>query len=256
MSMISIHPIPAFRDNYIWLIRFGDRQAAVVDPGDATPVLQALQQQDLELAAILITHHHWDHVDGFKDILDIYKVPVYGPDSEHIDLISHPCREGDTIAINGLELKVLEVPGHTSDHIAFHGHDALFCGDTLFAAGCGRLLGGTAAQLYESLKKISQLPISTHIYCAHEYTLANLKFAQAVEPGNGAIKQRRKAAEQTRGKNQPTLPSTLKEELATNPFLRCNEEAVIVSAENFANKKLDTPAEVFTALRLWKDNFT
>lgn len=254
--MISIHPIPAFADNYIWLIQFGDRQAAVVDPGDATPVLRALEQHQLQLAAILITHHHWDHVNGVEPLLARYPAPVYGPAKGHTPGLSQACREGDTVALAGLELAVLEVPGHTDEHIAFLGQGALFCGDTLFGAGCGRLLGGTAAQLYESLNKIAALPITTYIHCAHEYTLANLQFAQAVEPGNSAIAARRRAEQGKREQGQPTLPSTLELELATNPFLRCEEEAVILSAENFADRHLAGPAEVFKALRFWKDTFS
>lgn len=253
--MVSIHPIPAFADNYIWLIRFGDRRAVVVDPGDAAPVLQILQRQQLELAAILITHHHWDHINGIELLLDQYNVPVFGPAGERIAGINHPCAEGDIITLDGLQLDVMAVPGHTAGHIAFVGHGALFCGDTLFGAGCGRLLGGSAAQLYASLNKIRWLPISTHIHCAHEYTLANLRFAQTVEPGNSAIRKRREAEEQKRRRGQATLPSTLELELVTNPFLRCDQETVVVSAENFAGKQLAGPAEVFKVLRYWKDTF-
>ncbi len=254
--MHSIHPIPAFADNYIWLIRFGDRRAAVVDPGDAEPVLHTLQQQGLELAAVLITHHHWDHINGLELLRDHHSdIPVYGPAGEQIAGLTDTCSEGDCITLDGLRLKVLDVPGHTAGHIAFFGHGALFSGDTLFGAGCGRLLGGTATQLYESLNKISRLPISTYNYCAHEYTLANLDFAQAVEPGNSDIRQRCAAEQRKRDQGQPTLPATLELELATNPFLRCDQEAVIVSAENFAGKHLDGPDKVFKALRHWKDTF-
>lgn len=254
--MIKIDAIPAFSDNYIWLIQFGDHQAAVVDPGQAEPVLQALDQKGLQLAAILVTHNHWDHVNGIDALLNNYSASIYGPASESITQLTHPCIEGDRISIGELDLNVLDVPGHTANHIAFFGHDTLFCGDTLFAAGCGRLLGGTAAQLHDSLKKISKLPITTHICCAHEYTLANLKFARAVEPGNSQIRQRSAIEEQKRRQGQATLPSTLKLELETNPFLRCQVDEVIATAENFAGKTLINEAEVFKTLRYWKDTFS
>ncbi len=254
--MIRIEAIPAFSDNYIWLIQFGDHQAVVVDPGDEKPVLLGLQQRGLQLAAILVTHHHWDHVNGINALLDRFQVPVYGPATENINHISHPCAEGDHINITDLALSVIDVPGHTAGHIAFFGHDALFCGDTLFGAGCGRLLGGSATQLHDSLKKISQLPITTDICCAHEYTLANLKFAQHVEPGNSQIRQRAVADAQKRQQGQPTLPSSLGLELETNPFLRCHVKEIIASVEGFAGKQLTGTAEVFKTLRYWKDTFS
>ena len=254
--MLKIDAIPAYSDNYIWLIQFGDRQAAVVDPGDARPVLQTLNQRGLRLTSILVTHTHWDHINGIEELLHHAQVPVYGPAREQQKHLTHPCVEGDRISLEDLELTILDVPGHTAGHIAFLGHNALFCGDTLFGAGCGRLLGGTAAQLYDSLKKINKLPISTNICCAHEYTLANLKFAQAVEPGNGNIAQRRIEDEEKRHQGRPTLPSTLQIELQTNPFLRCHVKEVIASAEHFAGKKLNSETEVFKTLRYWKDTFS
>ncbi len=254
--MIKISPIPAYSDNYIWLIQFGDHQAVVIDPGDAAPVQKALQQQGLQLAAILVTHNHWDHVNGIEALLQHQQVPVYGPASRQTPGLSHPCIAGECIQINELNLEVMEVPGHTQDHIAFYGHQALFCGDTLFAAGCGRLLGGSAEQLYDSLKKISELPIDTYVYCTHEYTLSNLKFAQAVEPGNPQIMQRVATETEKRQQGRPTLPSTLRFELATNPFLRCQSDEVKTSAENFSAKTLPSPAQVFKTLRYWKDGFS
>ncbi len=254
--MIKIDAVPAFSDNYIWLIQFGDHQAMVVDPGQAEPVLQVLDQKGLQLAAILVTHNHWDHVNGIETLLERYSIPVFGPASDSIPQLTHPCIEGDEINIGELDLRVLDVPGHTSNHIAFFGHNTLFCGDTLFAAGCGRLLGGTAAQLHDSLKKISQLPLTTHICCAHEYTIANLKFAKAVEPGNSQIEQRSAIEAQKRQQGLATLPSMLKLELETNPFLRCQVDEVIASAEKFAGKTFVNEAEIFKTLRYWKDTFS
>jgi len=255
-SMIKIHAIPAFADNYIWLIQYSDHHAAVVDPGDGQSVLAALRQRNLQLGAILLTHHHWDHVDGVATLLAATQVPVYGPSKDPINGLSHPSTEGDLIRLDGLELAVLEVPGHTQGHLAYHGHGALFCGDTLFAAGCGRLMGGTAKQLHSSLQRIAQLAPETQIYCAHEYTLANLRFAQTVEPSNIAIEQRRTTEQQKRDHGQPTIPSTLATELATNPFLRCREPAVIAAAEQFAGQTLTEECDVFRTLRFWKDSFS
>ena len=260
--MIKIDAIPIFSDNYIWLIQFGDHQVVIVDPGDATPVLQALEQQGLTPEAIIVTHNCWDHVSGIETLLSHFQIPVYGPASENVRHMTHPCKEGDRIEIGNLKLKVLDVPGHTAGHIAFVGDNILFCGDTLFGAGCGRLHNGTAAQLHDSLQKISRLPITTNIYCAHEYTLSNLKFALTVEPGNQQIMQRKVDEAQKRQQGQqgqqgqPTLPSTLALELETNPFLRCHVEEVIASAENFAGKTLSDTAEVFKVLRHWKDTFS
>jgi len=254
--MINISPIPAYSDNYIWLIEFGDHQAVVIDPGDAAPVQQALQQRGLQLAAILVTHNHWDHINGIETLLGHYQVPIYGPSSGQTPGLTHPCIAGQHIQIADLDLKVMEVPGHTQDHIAFYGHHVLFCGDTLFAAGCGRLLGGSAEQLHDSLNKIAKLPIDTHIYCTHEYTMDNLKFAQTVEPGNRQIMQRLTTEAEKRQQGRPTLPSTLQLELATNPFLRCQSDEVISSAERFSAKTLTSPAQVFKTLRYWRDGFS
>jgi len=254
--MIHIHPIPAYADNYIWLIQFGDQQAAVVDPGDAGPVLKALQEKGLELSAIFVTHNHWDHINGIETLLEHHQAKVFGPASGQTPGLTQACHEGEAIQIANLHLTVIEVPGHTQDHIAFYGHQALFCGDTLFAAGCGRLLGGSASQLHDSLNKIIKLPINTDIYCAHEYTLSNLKFAHAAEPGNGHIMQRTKIETEKRHRGQATLPAKLELELETNPFLRCHVDEVIASAEQFAGKKLANSTEVFKTLRYWKDGFS
>lgn len=253
--MINIQTIPAFSDNYIWLIPFGDHQAAVVDPGDARPVITALEQQELRLSAILITHHHHDHVDGIHDLLGRYpEADVYGPATEQIPYLNKPLRNGDTVTLGEIELVTLDVPGHTQGHIAYYGEDALFCGDTLFTAGCGRLLGGSAQQLHESLNKIKKLPNNTHVYCAHEYTLSNLRFAQVVEPNNRQILERRLIDEAKRQRGEATVPSTLALELSTNPFLRCHETTVKAAAEQFCGQPLNSGAEIFQVLRYWKDS--
>ena len=221
--MIRILPVRAFRDNYIWLITAGDSgNAAVVDPGDAAPVLDALQAHGLRLCAILITHHHADHTGGVRQLLAGQQVPVYGPARESIPGMDHALQDGDTVTLEELQLefRVLDVPGHTAGHIAYYGHDCLFAGDTLFMAGCGRLFEGSAEQMHASLQKLLALPPQTRVYCAHEYTLANLRFAAAVEPGNDAVAQRTGASEALRARDNPTVPGSLEQERLTNPFLR------------------------------------
>ena len=255
--MLVISPIPAFDDNYIWLLRQeGGDQALVVDPGDEEPVIAALADQGLRLAAILLTHHHQDHIGGVDDLLAQWpQARVFGPRDRRIRAVTDPVGEGDVIMPPGLEVpfQVLEVPGHTATHIAYWGGGALFCGDTLFAAGCGRVFDGTFDQLAASLERISGLPAETRVYCAHEYTLANLGFAAWVEPDSPALAERAARARALRAAEQPTVPSTLAEELATNPFLRTGVPAVKAAAEGFAGQALPTSAQVFTALRRWKD---
>lgn len=256
--MLTIQAIPAFNDNYIWLIEDPDtRRVLIVDPGDAAPVISAINQQKLLPVAILITHHHYDHIAGLATLTEHYELPVYGPDTESISGITHPLSEQPLLTVDPAfpAITVLDVPGHTTGHIAFLIDDCLFCGDTLFAAGCGRLLGGTAEQLFRSLQQITSLPIQTRIFCAHEYTEANLQFAATVEPDNSDIQQRIIDTAICRQQDRPSLPSTLATELATNPFLRCDQNKVIQSAQQFAGKKLLTPVDVFTALRAWKDDF-
>ncbi len=254
--MITVKPVRAFNDNYIWLLqRAGDPRCVVVDPGDATPVLLALAEQGLELSTILLTHHHGDHTGGVRELLSHGPVPVYGPAGESIPEVTQPLREGDTVSLPelDLELGVFDVPGHTAGHIAYYGGGMLFCGDTLFAGGCGRLFEGTPAQMYQSLEKLASLPEDTRVYCAHEYTLANLRFALKVDPDNRRLQDRVSEVETLRAADECTLPSTIGEERQTNPFLRSGDSSVKQHAESWAGERFTDPVEVFAAVRAWKD---
>ena len=246
----------AFKDNYIWTLR-NRRYAAVVDPGDAQPVLDYLQRERLELCAILATHHHADHVGGVADLLARHAVPVYGPRGEPIPTLTCPVGEGEQVEIPqlGLRFTVLGIPGHTRAHIAYYGANCLFCGDTLFACGCGRLFEGTAQQMAASLAKLAALPDETLVYSGHEYTLANIDFARAVEPDNKELVARAASDAETRRHERPTLPSTIGREKQTNPFLRCIEPAVITSADKYLGARARNPVQVFAALRQWKNSF-
>jgi hydroxyacylglutathione hydrolase len=258
--MIQVIPVPALRDNYIWLIRLaGNRpadptRAVIVDPGDAGPVIAALAAHRLTPAAILITHHHPDHTGGVPELRRQFPLPLYGPAGLRSGAPDHPLREGDELPLGGgLTLRVLEVPGHTLDHIAYHGGGLLFCGDTLFTGGCGRLFEGSAQQLHASLQKLAALPAETRIHCGHEYTLANLTFASRVEPDNRRLAARLVDTMRLRSQNLVTASATLAEEKATNPFLRCHIAAVKQAAERFCDRPLNSVPEVFAMIRSWKD---
>lgn len=263
MTTPYIVAIRAFTDNYIWLIR-DYSHAAVVDPGDAAPVMAYLRRETLKPVAILNTHHHNDHVGGNAALLREFNIPVYGPVSESIPTVTHPlheCNDLESEACNvyipafSLSLRVLDIPGHTAGHIAYYGANLLFCGDTLFASGCGRLFEGTAQQMFDSLQKLSDLPHATEVYCGHEYTQNNIRFARIVEPGNQALIELEAEVKKLREQDVPTLPSTIGIEKATNPFLRCNQPEVIQSASNHAGRPLTDPVSVFAVLRDWKDHF-
>jgi hydroxyacylglutathione hydrolase len=253
--MATVLHVAAFADNYIWLIRGTGRGVAVVDPGDAEPVLGALARERLEPRAILCTHHHGDHVGGVEQLTARYRVPVYGPARERIAAVTHPLAAGAVVRLDGLEFAVLDVPGHTAGHIAYYGERMLFCGDTLFSAGCGRLFEGTAAQLHDSLARLATLPDDTAVYCAHEYTAANLRFALAAEPDNDAARERLAEVEALGAQGRPSLPSSIAIEKRINPFLRTQLPALRAAAERHSGRTLDTPLAVFTELRRWKDGF-
>jgi hydroxyacylglutathione hydrolase len=254
---LQVVPLRAFKDNYVWTLR-NDRFAAVVDPGEARPVLDYLAAERLQLAAILATHHHQDHVGGVAELLASHpSCPVVGPRGEPIATLTRPVGGGDTVTLAelGLEFQVLDIPGHTRAHIAYYGAKMLFCGDTLFACGCGRAFEGTPQQLHASLQKLVALPDETLVYCGHEYTLANIGFAKAVEPHNVSLLEREKSDAKLRERDLPTLPSTIAREKATNPFLRVREPAVIESASKYLGRRAGDPAGVFAALRQWKNQF-
>lgn len=254
--MDAIIPLPAFRDNYIWLLRRG-RDAVVVDPGDAAVVKSHLAEHGLRLTAILVTHHHADHVGGLGALLARHPVPVFGPATEAIVGVDVPVAEGDMVDLPplGQTFTVLDVPGHTAGHVAYHAPGVLFCGDTLFSAGCGRLLGGSAAQLYASLQRLATLPANTAVYCTHEYTLANLAFSRAVEADNPARDRYAAECEARRTLGEPTLPSSIGVEWAVNPFLRVDVPEVIEAVTAQQGHRPTTPLECFAALRRWKDGF-
>jgi hydroxyacylglutathione hydrolase len=255
--MIQISALPAFTDNYIWLLQdHRSQRCAVVDPGDAAPVEAWLDAHpDWVLSDILITHHHHDHVGGVERLKHISGATVYGPASENIPARDVALQDNDTASVLGWEFDVYAVPGHTLGHIAYYHHGLLFCGDTLFAAGCGRLFEGTPDQMHHSLSRLAALPEDTLVYCTHEYTLSNLKFAAAVEPTNADIAARLEKVTQQRQNGVMTLPSTLALEKLTNPFLRTAETLVKQKVDERAGAQNRAPSEVFAALRAWKDKF-
>lgn len=254
--MKQIFALKAYNDNYIWVIPATDSDLAfVVDPGEAEPVQAGLAAAGLRLGGILVTHHHWDHTNGIEALLAETKVPVVGPADDRAPGITHIVGDGDKVQLDGLPLplRVLEIPGHTSSHIAFVGGGVLFSGDTLFAGGCGRMFEGTPAQMHQSLQRLAALPPDTKVYCGHEYTEANLRFAMQVEPDNAALAARLQRVAEQRARDEITLPSTIADELATNPFLRADQATVIKSAERHAGQRLTSPTDVFAAVRAWKD---
>ncbi|MFG3695517.1 hydroxyacylglutathione hydrolase [Stutzerimonas stutzeri] len=259
--MLKIDALPAFTDNYIWLLQDPEQRTCVaVDPGDAGPVQAWLDaHRDWRLTDILITHHHHDHVGGVLQLKERHGAKVHGPAEETIPGRDNALTDGQSIEVLGYRFEVIEVPGHTSGHIAYYHDDPkeplLLSGDTLFAAGCGRLFEGTATQMFSSLQRLAALPANTRIYCTHEYTLSNLRFAQAVEPDNPEIGERLEQVIRLRDAKRITLPSELRIEHATNPFLRSAEGAVAAAASRHAGRQLDTPENVFAALRAWKDSF-
>ncbi len=266
--ILKVSFIRAFSDNYIWAFGRGGSDVCIVDPGDAAPVLAALHADNLHLSSIIVTHHHADHIGGIEALLaEFPDTPVYGPKSDRIGSVTHPLSDGDILNVVGFELSVLSVPGHTLDHIAYYvrgsssGEDVvpgmLFCGDTLFAGGCGRIFEGNASMMYKSLEKLASLPGSTMVYCAHEYTQSNLRFAAYADPNNPDTIERIKLVSDTLNAGIPTVPSLLSIELRTNPFLRCHtkgvREAVI---EKMEISRDSSNIEIFAALRRWKDNFS
>lgn len=265
-TLLQVWPIPAFDDNYLWCIHDG-QSALIVDPGDAAPVLRYLEQEKLTLTGILITHHHADHTGGILALLEALEadIPVYGPAAIEIPGRTNALMDGDKIEIAQprISFEVFEVPGHTLSHIAYFANmqanvvePMLFCGDTLFASGCGRLFEGTPTQMSQSLAKFIALPKNTLVYCTHEYTLSNIRFALAVEPNNVNLISWAQTAKALRDQNLPTLPTTIGQELQVNPFMRCDQKEVIDAAMQISGEKsLPTPAHVLAVIRAWKDRF-
>ncbi|MCG3722726.1 hydroxyacylglutathione hydrolase [Vibrio cincinnatiensis] len=252
--MLHIKSIPAFNDNYIWLIENSDHRCAVVDPGDAAPVLSYLTEHELTLEAILITHHHHDHIGGVAELVHQYpNVNVVGPTQEPIPTVTHPVQGGDQIELFDERFMILDLPGHTLGHIGYIGDSKLFCGDVLFSAGCGRVFEGTMEQMFTSLSKLQALPGETEIYCAHEYTASNVAFAMAVEPDNEQLQIYRDEVIRLRAQGQSTLPTTLRREKWINPFLRTDAPSVMKSVANRTQQS--DPLAIFTALREWKNEF-
>lgn len=253
--MLQLHPLPAFTDNYIWTLAAPDGQAVVVDPGDAAPVLAAADK-GLRPVAVLLTHHHPDHAGGVAELRDRFDIPCFAPHDERIAADCQRVGDGDRVRIPELDLEfdVIALPGHTLTHIAFHGHGYLFCGDTLFSLGCGRLFEGTPKQMLSSLDKLAALPEELLVCCGHEYTLSNGQFAKVAEPDNRARDQRLEQAAGLRAEGLPSVPSTLASERACNPFLRVEQPGIQASllAQGLAAGDRENS---FASLRAWKDGF-
>lgn len=257
--MLHAHPIPAFNDNYIWALRgHVPSEIVVVDPGDAEPVLSYLREQKLNLHAILITHHHWDHTGGVEKLVERFSVPVFGPANSPFSGITDPLVDGSEIEVLDNRLQIKAVPGHTLDHIVYLQPDQrpqLFCGDTLFLAGCGRLFEGTPKQMLAAMDYFESLPDDTEVYCTHEYSIANLRFAQAADPKNPAVVKALERCTEKRQQSQPTLPSSISVEREINPYMRTRNSEIIASAERFAGRPLNNDVEVLAAIREWKNSF-
>jgi hydroxyacylglutathione hydrolase len=256
--MLTLWPISVLDDNYVWVLeQEGVAGVAIVDPGDGVATLAALERRDLEPCAVLLTHHHADHVGGVDEIIEQHEIAVHGPALESIQPVNHPVSDREVVRIEELELDLtaIHVPGHTAGHVAYLGPGFVLSGDTLFTGGCGRVFEGTPSQMYGSLQRLAGLDPSTGVYCAHEYTVANLRFACQVEPANEALRRRLASAEDLRAEDQPTVPSTIGEELQTNPFLRCHVPEVRAAAEANVGTRLGDEAEVFAAVRAWKDGW-